>query len=62
MKQSHTLIHAIIDEIETVVIGKRAKIELAMAVFLSAGHLLINRKRGQVTNINSIPGTFVTHD
>lgn len=46
MKESHTLIHAIIDEIEKVVIGKRDKIELAMAAFLSGGHLLIEDMPG----------------
>ncbi len=46
MQESHTLIHAIIDEIEKVVIGKRDKIELAMAAFLSGGHLLIEDMPG----------------
>lgn len=46
MQESHTLIHTIIDEIEKVVIGKRDKIELAMAAFLSGGHLLIEDMPG----------------
>ena len=46
MQESHTLIHSIIDEIEKVVIGKRDKIELAMAAFLSGGHLLIEDMPG----------------
>ncbi len=46
MQESHTLIHAIIDEIEKVVIGKRDKIELAMAAFLCGGHLLIEDMPG----------------
>ncbi|MDA3945383.1 MAG: MoxR family ATPase [Helicobacteraceae bacterium] len=46
MKESHILIHTIIDEIEKVVIGKREKIELAMAAFLSGGHLLIEDMPG----------------
>jgi len=46
LQESHTLIHAIIDEIEKVVIGKRDKIELAMAAFLSGGHLLIEDMPG----------------
>lgn len=46
MQESHTLIHTIIDEIEKVVIGKREKIELAMAAFLSGGHLLIEDMPG----------------
>ena len=46
MQESHILIHAIIDEIEKVVIGKRDKIELAMAAFLSGGHLLIEDMPG----------------
>ena len=46
MQESHTLIHAIVDEIEKVVIGKREKIELAMAAFLSGGHLLIEDMPG----------------
>jgi MoxR-like ATPase len=36
----------IIDEIEKAVIGKRDKIELAMAAFLSGGHLLIEDMPG----------------
>ncbi len=46
MQESYTLIHAIIDEIEKVVIGKRDKIELAMAAFLCGGHLLIEDMPG----------------
>ncbi|MGB6018857.1 MAG: MoxR family ATPase [Sulfurimonadaceae bacterium] len=46
MQESHTLIHTIIDEIEKVVIGKRDKIEIAMAAFLSGGHLLIEDMPG----------------
>ncbi len=46
VQESHTLIHSIIDEIEKVVIGKRDKIELAMAAFLSGGHLLIEDMPG----------------
>ena len=46
MQESHTLIHTIIDEIEKVVIGKRDKIELSMAAFLSGGHLLIEDMPG----------------
>ena len=46
MQESHTLIHTIIDEIEKIVIGKRDKIELAMAAFLSGGHLLIEDMPG----------------
>lgn len=46
LQESHTLIHTIIDEIEKVVIGKRDKIELAMAAFLSGGHLLIEDMPG----------------
>jgi len=40
------LIHTIIDEIEKVVIGKRDKIALAVAAFLSGGHLLIEDMPG----------------
>ena len=46
MQESHILIHSIIDEIEKVVIGKRNKIELAMAAFLAGGHLLIEDMPG----------------
>ncbi len=46
MQESHRLIHSIIDEIEKVLIGKRDKIELAMAAFLSGGHLLIEDMPG----------------
>jgi MoxR-like ATPase len=46
LQENHTLIHAIIDEIEKAVIGKRDKIELAMAAFLSGGHLLIEDMPG----------------
>jgi len=46
VQESHTLINTIIDEIEKVVIGKRDKIELAMAAFLSGGHLLIEDMPG----------------
>lgn len=46
MQESHSLIHSIVDEIEKVVIGKRGKIELAMAAFLSGGHLLIEDMPG----------------
>jgi len=46
VQESHKLIHTIIDEIEKVVIGKRDKIELAMAAFLSGGHLLIEDMPG----------------
>jgi MoxR-like ATPase len=46
LQENHTLIHAIIDEIEKAVIGKRGKIELAMAAFLSGGHLLIEDMPG----------------
>jgi len=46
MHESHTLIHSIIDEVETVLIGKRDKIALAMAAFLSGGHLLIEDMPG----------------
>ena len=46
MQESHTLIHNIIDEVEKIIIGKRDKIELAMAAFLSQGHLLIDDMPG----------------
>ncbi len=46
LQENHTLIHMIIDEIEKAVIGKRDKIELAMAAFLSGGHLLIEDMPG----------------
>ncbi len=41
MNTQNELIHAILDEIEKVVVGKRDKIELALAAFLAGGHLLI---------------------
>jgi len=46
VQESHTLIHNIIDEVEKIIIGKRDKIELAMAAFLSQGHLLIDDMPG----------------
>ena len=41
LQGEHALIKNIIDEIETVVIGKREKITLALSAFLAGGHLLI---------------------
>ena len=46
LKENYILIHNIIDEVEKVIIGKRGKIELAMAAFLSQGHLLIDDMPG----------------
>jgi len=46
MQESHKRIHSIIDAVENVLIGKRDKIELAMAAFLSGGHLLIEDMPG----------------
>ena len=46
MQKNVELIHTIIDEIEKVLIGKRNKIELAVAAFLSGGHLLIEDMPG----------------
>lgn len=46
MKEAHILIDAMLDEVEKVMIGKRDKIELAMATFLAKGHLLIEDMPG----------------
>ena len=46
MQEHYRVIEAIIDEVEKVVIGKRDKIALAMAAFLSGGHLLIEDRPG----------------
>ena len=46
MQEHYRVIEAIVDEVQKVVIGKRDKIELAMAAFLSGGHLLIEDMPG----------------